>query len=485
MRHVTLKQRLRYAFDNMMARGTPALIGLLALASLAMIGLVTLVVLIASLSPPNDDGEDYGFIELGYRTLLRTLDPGTIGGDDGSWQFLVAMLAVTFGGIFLVSTLIGILTTGINSKVDELRKGRSRVIETDHTLVLGWSEEVFTILTELAVANASRKRPAVVVLAPVDKVEMEDSIRAKVGDALGTTRVVCRTGSPMNQRDLDLVNPYRARAIIVLAPPEQDPDTQVIKTLLALTNDPSKPEGAYHIVAEIQDPDNLEAARLAGGDEVQLIDVGDTISRLIAQTSRQSGLSVVYTELLDFKGDEVYFHHNRAIENTAFGNALHAYDTCSVMGLVQFGRVTLNPPMDTLIQPGDSVVAIAEDDAALTGAVGSPAPIDEDAIKKVKDVELRPVLAQSFGCPCHGGQYNAEGNRTAGPPVRSLDRYSFSIRNGKLILGENVYGNEGVIAGAIMVALLALAFEFGLAGIQRLLTPRGLELQRQSAQATA
>ena len=63
-------------------------------------------------------------------------------------------------------------------------------------------------------------------------------------------------------------------------------------------------------------------------------------------------------------------------------------------------------------------------------------PIDESAIKRIEEVELRPVLAQSFGCPCHGGQYNAEGNRTAGPPVRSLDRYSFSIRNGNLILGE-------------------------------------------------
>jgi hypothetical protein len=60
------------------------------------------------------------------------------------------------------------------------------------------------------------------------------------------------------------------------------------------------------------------------------------------------------------------------------------------------------------------------------------------------------VLAQSFGCPCHGGQYNAEGNRTAGPPVRSLDRYSFSIKNGNLVLGE-IYavGNvEGTGANA-------------------------------------
>jgi len=64
-------------------------------------------------------------------------------------------------------------------------------------------------------------------------------------------------------------------------------------------------------------------------------------------------------------------------------------------------------------------------------------PIDENAAKEFKGVVLRPVLAQSFGCPCHGGQYNSEGNRTAGPPVRSLDRYAFSIKDGNLVLGEH------------------------------------------------
>ena len=73
-------------------------------------------------------------------------------------------------------------------------------------------------------------------------------------------------------------------------------------------------------------------------------------------------------------------------------------------------------------------------------------PIDEDAMTKIGDVELRPVLAQSFGCPCHGGQYNAEGNRTAGPPVRSMDRYRFSIRNSRLIL-EDLYA-VGNVSGA-------------------------------------
>jgi Rieske Fe-S protein len=63
-------------------------------------------------------------------------------------------------------------------------------------------------------------------------------------------------------------------------------------------------------------------------------------------------------------------------------------------------------------------------------------PIDEQARKEVDGVELRPVLAQSFGCPCHGGLYDSEGNRRAGPPVRSLDRYTYSIKNGRLVLNE-------------------------------------------------
>lgn len=64
-------------------------------------------------------------------------------------------------------------------------------------------------------------------------------------------------------------------------------------------------------------------------------------------------------------------------------------------------------------------------------------PIEEGKKKSYGDhVELIPVLAVGFGCPCHGGQYDNEGNRTAGPPVRALDRAEFTIRNGNLFLGS-------------------------------------------------
>jgi Rieske Fe-S protein len=49
-------------------------------------------------------------------------------------------------------------------------------------------------------------------------------------------------------------------------------------------------------------------------------------------------------------------------------------------------------------------------------------------------LRLIPAIPAGYGCPCHGGQYDTEGNRTAGPPVRALDRYEFEINHGRLVL---------------------------------------------------
>ena len=61
---------------------------------------------------------------------------------------------------------------------------------------------------------------------------------------------------------------------------------------------------------------------------------------------------------------------------------------------------------------------------------------DEDKVEYKDHVSITPTEPSGFGCPCHGGQYDDEGNRTAGPPVRALDRFEFMIRNGNLWLGQ-------------------------------------------------
>ena len=83
---------------------------------------------------------------------------------------------------------------------------------------------------------------------------------------------------------------------------------------------------------------------------------------------------------------------------------------------------------------------------------------DQKQLVKVEggpSVELTPTQAASgFGCPCHGGQYDTEGNRTAGPPVRALDRYRFAIREGRLVLTKpySVGGVDGKGADAVIRA---------------------------------
>jgi menaquinol-cytochrome c reductase iron-sulfur subunit len=65
-------------------------------------------------------------------------------------------------------------------------------------------------------------------------------------------------------------------------------------------------------------------------------------------------------------------------------------------------------------------------------------PKQEKTVKTSNgEIQVTPMLpAAGFICPCHGGSYDQEGNRIAGPPVRGLDRYEFSIRNGRLFLGN-------------------------------------------------
>ena len=95
--------------------------------------------------------------------------------------------------------------TGINARLVQLRKGRSFVAEQGHTVILGWSQRIFPIVSELVIANANHKHSVIAILAERDKVTMEDDIHARIRHP-GNTRLVCRTGNPSDLSDLRVVN---------------------------------------------------------------------------------------------------------------------------------------------------------------------------------------------------------------------------------------------------------------------------------------
>lgn len=366
MFHYTLRQKLRYHWDNLMARGPVAMLAVLWLATLAMVCLAASVITALGLHPAQQ--EPYSLLENVWVTLMRTLDPGNVSVDQG-WPFRLAMLGVTLAGIFIISALISILSAGLSVKIDDLRKGRSLVVEKEHIVILGWSPKIFTILHELVAANQSRKDSCIVIMAERDKVQMEDELRLKLPRP-GRTRIVCRAGNPTDPHDLELVSPQRARALVVLAPEGKNPDAETIKTILALRR-----EGArYHIVAELRDSDNARLARLVGKNDVELVAADDLVARMTVQACRQLGLSLVYTELMDFSGGEMYFHEEPRLLGKTYRECIRSYPHSAVLGVhYAQGKVTVNAPQDYVLQKGDRLVVLAADDTEMRLGPAPPA----------------------------------------------------------------------------------------------------------------
>lgn len=369
MSEPTFKQRARYWFDNTMSKGTKALIGWLTVITLALTAIGALFLVFTK------EGEGVGGSL--WTSFIHILDAGTITGDTGGAASMIIMFITTIGGLVILSSLVGVLTTGLDSKLEELRKGRSLVVEKDHTVILGWSDQVFIVISELVEANESEKRACIAILADRDKVEMEDEIRSKIAD-LKSTHVVCRTGDPADPDSIALVNPSQAKSVIILTSAEDDPDAQLVRSLLAVTQGSAGLN--CHVVGAVVEGRNLPAARLAGGRAAHVVDANDLMARLMVQTCRQSGLSVVYTDLLDFGGDEIYMVEEPGLFGRPLSQALHSYRTSSFMGvLTKEGRCIINPPSSASLQPGDKLILIAADDSAIK-LDGSRPIIDENVI---------------------------------------------------------------------------------------------------------
>ncbi len=392
MHKVKLSQKLRYRFDNTMSRGPGALILWLAILTGIMIIITTMIVLIFRVFPEGENSS----IEIGetlWQTLMRAMDAGTVAGDNG-WGFRLIMFLVTLGGIFILSTLIGILSSGIDERLQELRKGRSFVVEKNHQLVLGWNSQIFTIIDELAAANENQKKPRILVMAKEDKTMMEDAIREKC-ENLRNTKVICRSGDPTDIKDLNIVNLNETKSIVVLSR-ENSPyaDAQTIKVLLAVINHPERSDRPFHVVAQMRQQKNILAGKIVGKNEVELMLTDDLVSRIMVQTCRQSGLSVVYSEITGFDGDEIYVIEETGLTGKTFGEIIFKYNDSAVIGL-QFpnGSVKLNPSMETVLEKGSKLVAITEDDDTLI--INAPAAkINEGAIVFVE--EKRPSIERTL-----------------------------------------------------------------------------------------
>lgn len=355
MKKSKFRDLFRYWIDFFMSKGPLTIIILLFVMMMTAVCILGVIAYLVK-------GEHRMIYEI-WNSLMHTLDAGNLAGTDtDNLPYLIMMSIATLCGLFVTSTLIGVIANGVESKINDLRKGTSIVQETGHTTIIGFNDNLFTLLTELIEANANQKSACIVVLGTQPKEEMEDIILSRIPNSL-TTRIICRSGGLHEFYSLQRCAVEYSKSVIV----NLSDDAETIKTILALSsylkeNKPVKED--LRIVAAIQEQCHVAAAEIAGDGRAEVIFAKEAIARIIANTCRQHGLSQVLMEFFDFGGDELYIESVPEMVGKTLKEASMSFSNAIVVGLYTSGQAFLNPPMDTIIGKDDQLVLLEEDDGA-------------------------------------------------------------------------------------------------------------------------
>ena len=354
MKKKRIGDRLRYRFDNLMAKGTIAMVVILFLITTIVVGLTGFF---GSIFNP-----EYNVIKTIWMSFMHALDAGTLAGADlSNFGYVVVMTIVTMCGIFVTSILIGIISAGFEEKFNDLKKGTSKVIEKGHTVIIGFNDSIYTIITELIEAGENQKRSCIIVLGNEEKEEMEELIKGHIKN-FKNTKVICRSGKLTESYLYERAALEDSKSIII----NQEEDFSVIKIILSVVNYLKSKDSFYnnslHFTSMIYEKENLDAAKIAGEGKAEIIYFKDALSRIIAHTCREPGLSIVLTEFFDYGGDEFYFENFEETYDKEFGDVLNMFEESVVVGLKKGEEVLLNPPMNTVIEKDDCIIHLAKDD---------------------------------------------------------------------------------------------------------------------------
>ena len=370
----SLKTRFNYKIDNFMSKGSSSIF--LALMALFTFGFLIILIIrsISNFILPDETLDSW--LEIPWRVYVAIIEGSAAETDgDSNWLAKLTSIIGVLIGLVLFSSTVAFITSVFEAKLAELRRGRSMVLESNHTIILGFGDRILEIIRELIEANESEDDAAIVVLANDDKETMDNIIRDNIDDFL-TTRVITRSGVVTNINNLKKVNVDQAKSIIIMNSAaswrsEEEltlADAMVLKSIMSII---AVCKGNDHppITCEIHSDRDRELAESISDGSVKALNEVSVLSRMIAQLAlSQNGLSVVYSDMVGFDGNEFYFYEpdNSWGGPLTFGESLNRFNSSTPIGIHnKAGEITLNPPSNTKVEEGDELIIFAEDDSTI------------------------------------------------------------------------------------------------------------------------
>ncbi|XP_024364493.1 probable ion channel CASTOR [Physcomitrium patens] len=244
-----------------------------------------------------------------------------------------------------------------------------------HTVILGWSNKMASLLRQLAVANESLGGGKITVVAARELEQMQLAHKLHNTDMLGTT-VTYICGSCLNTQILREASIDTASAVIVLAESQDAEESDqlaviIVRKILKVV-DAESFKG--HIVVEVMDVENEPWIKKAGGDLVETVVPKDVITRLMIQCARQPGLAQVWKDILGFDKAEFYIKRWPELDGMRFIDTLISFPDAIPCGIKVASRskIVLNPDDEYILAEGDEVLVIADDDESYAPSTSLP-----------------------------------------------------------------------------------------------------------------
>ena len=356
----SLKSRFNYWFDNRMSKGSLGFIRILIIVSILFAVLIAGLIILFHF---NEDGEVASIFWDTISTIINAWMPSF---EDGSLGYLIMMSIVAIAGVLFTSVLIGIITSAIEEKIDNLKKGNSMVLEKNHIVVLGFYPGEYTLLRQLVLAAAG-KPTCVVVAEDMDREEMEEYIDENI-ERPKNFRIVCRTADITDPVALEKCSVETCKTVIV-SPTD---DMRTIKSVLAvsaLLDEKGAPEISVNAI--ISKNEYRFPPSMAEANNITTLQTNSILAKMIAHSCTQTGLSETFREVFDFEGNEFYLIEIDGIEGITFEELSSRVNNATPAGLFRDGEVIINPDAKIILKDTDKVLVFSEemDSAKLEEAV--------------------------------------------------------------------------------------------------------------------
>ncbi len=369
---ISVREKLQYKFDNLMARGGSAI--LLGLFGLIMFTLLLIFLLRVTVGVILPDSTLQDIPDMLWRSFTQIIDAGGIEADESSTRLnkFIGILSVMLGLVFF-SALVAFITNEFTLKVESLRKGKSSVVENGHTLILGFGAQIIEIIEQLILANEYKKKSCVVALSNTDKAVMDDILYEEIKDRK-KTRIITRSGDISNTKTIRKMSAAHASSIIILNtatvidPPDirDKADANVLESIIAVT---AATDEAYlpPVVAQLHSDKTKHLAETIAPGKIIVIDTNDILARILVATSLNRGLAWVYSNLVGFQGSGIFLHKPKSgWMNHPFGKLQFHFNNSVLLGFrTTRGEIRLNPRPEFIPADGDEGIILAQNSSLI------------------------------------------------------------------------------------------------------------------------